>query len=260
MTESLVTLEAKEGVALISMNRPPVNALNEQVREQLVARCHEAQRRDDVRAVVVAGAGKHFAAGADINELEGLSLAEMAAAVHRLQSSLGAVATIEKPTIAAINGFALGGGLEIALGCDFRIVGESAKLGLPEIQLGVIPGGGGTQRLSRLVGPAIAKNMLYTGRHVAAEEAVRIGLAEEVVPAERTLERATELAATLAAGPALALRAAKLTVDEGFDLPLETGLALERSHFLALFGTEDRAIGMSSFRENGPGKASFVGR
>jgi enoyl-CoA hydratase len=260
MTESLVTLEAKEGVALISMNRPPVNALNEQVREQLVARCHEAQRRDDVRAVVVAGAGKHFAAGADINELEGLSLAEMAAAVHRLQSSLGAVATIEKPTIAAINGFALGGGLEIALGCDFRIVGESAKLGLPEIQLGVIPGGGGTQRLSRLVGPAIAKNMLYTGRHVAAEEAVRIGLAEEVVPAERTLERATELAATLAAGPALALRAAKLTVDEGLDLPLETGLALERSHFLALFGTEDRAIGMSSFRENGPGKASFVGR
>jgi enoyl-CoA hydratase len=187
-------------------------------------------------------------------------MADMAAAVHRLQSSLGAVTTIEKPTIAAINGYALGGGLEIALGCDFRVLGETAKLGLPEIQLGVIPGGGGTQRLARLVGPAMAKNLLYTGRHVAAEEAARIGLAEEVVPVEQTLERAMQLAATLARGPAMALRAAKLSVDEGLDLPLDSGLALERSHFLALFGTEDRAIGMSSFRENGPGKASFVGR
>jgi enoyl-CoA hydratase len=260
MTDSLVSLNVADGVGLISLNRPPVNALNEQVRGQLVACCREAQVREDVRAVVVAGAGKHFAAGADITELESLSMADMAAAVHRLQSSLGAVTTIEKPTIAAINGYALGGGLEIALGCDFRVLGETAKLGLPEIQLGVIPGGGGTQRLARLVGPAIAKNLLYTGRHVAAEEAARIGLAEEVVPVEQTLERAMQLAATLARGPAMALRAAKLSVDEGLDLPLDSGLALERSHFLALFGTEDRAIGMSSFRENGPGKASFVGR
>ena len=230
------------------------------MRDDLVAVCHDAQRRDDVLAVVVAGAGKHFAAGADITELESMSLAEMAAAVNRLQSSLGAVADIAKPTIAAVNGYALGGGLEIALACDFRIVGETAKLGLPEILLGVIPGGGGTQRLARLVGPAVAKNLLYTGRQVDAQEAARIGLADEVVPAERTLERARELAAGFAAGPALALRAAKLAVDEGIGLTLEAGLALERAHFLALFGTEDRAIGMRSFRENGPGKAGFVGR
>jgi enoyl-CoA hydratase/carnithine racemase len=260
MTDTLVTLEVTDGVGLLLLNRPPVNALNEQLRDQLVERSLEAQNRDDVRAVIVAGAGKHFAAGADIAELENTSLADMSAKVHRLQSSLGALARIEKPTIAAVNGYALGGGLEIALACDFRIIAETAKLGLPEIQLGVIPGGGGTQRLARLVGPAIAKSLLYTGRQVGADEAARIGLADEVVPADRTLGRARELAASLALGPALALRAAKLTVDEGIDEPLETGLALERSHFLALFGSEDRTIGMRSFRENGPGKANFVGR
>jgi len=158
MTGPLVTLEVSDGVGVLLLNRPPVNALNEQLREQLVDRSSEAQGRADVRAVVVAGAGKHFAAGADISELEGTSLAEMAGALYRLQSSLGALARIEKPTVAAINGYALGGGLEIALACDFRVVSERAKLGLPEIQLGVIPGGGGTQRLARLVGPAIAKN------------------------------------------------------------------------------------------------------
>lgn len=260
MTDPFVTLEVTDGVGLLLLNRPPVNALNEQLRDQLVERSLEARARGDVRVVIVAGAGKHFAAGADITELENTSLAEMAASVHRLQSSLGALAGIEKPSIAAINGYALGGGLEIALACDFRIVADTAKLGLPEIQLGVIPGGGGTQRLARLVGPAIAKNLLYTGRQVGAEESLRIGLVDEVVPADRTLERAKEFAASLATGPALALRAAKLTVDEGLDQPLETGLALERSHFLALFGTEDRTIGMQSFRENGPGKANFVGR
>ena len=260
MTDPLVTLEVRDGVGLLLLNRPPVNALNEQLRDQLVERSLEARARNDVRVVIVTGAGKHFAAGADITELENTSLAEMAAAVHRLQSSLGALAGIEKPSIAAINGYALGGGLEIALACDFRIVADTVKLGLPEIQLGVIPGGGGTQRLARLVGPAIAKNLLYTGRHVGAEESLRIGLVDEVVPADRTLERAKEFAASLATGPALALRAAKLTVDEGLDQPLETGLALERAHFLALFGTEDRTIGMRSFRDNGPGKANFVGR
>ena len=260
MTEPLVTLEASDGVGVLLLNRPPVNALNQQVREELVSRSREAQARDDVRVVIVAGAGKHFAAGADITELESTSLADMAASLYLLQSSLGALARIEKPTIAAVNGYALGGGLEIALACDFRIIADTAKLGLPEIQLGVIPGGGGTQRLARLVGPAIAKNLLYTGRQVDAQEAARIGLADEVVAADRTLERARELAASLAAGPALAFRAAKLTVDEGLDLSLESGLALERSHFLALFGTQDREIGMRSFRENGPGKANFVGR
>jgi enoyl-CoA hydratase/carnithine racemase len=258
--EPLVVLEVQDGVGTLRLNRPPVNALNAQLRQELVALCRQAAESDQVRAVVVYGGPKHFAAGADIGELEGVTLAEMAGQVEQLQSSLGAPAGIAKPTIAAINGYALGGGLEIALACDFRIAGDKARLGLPEIALGVIPGGGGTQRLARLTGPSVAKNLLFTGRQVGAEEALRIGLVDEVVSADQVYERAHALAASLAQGPMLALRAAKLAVDEGLELSLESGLAVERAHFVTLFGTRDREIGMASFRESGPGKAVFVGR
>ena len=255
----LIVFDVQDGVGTLRLNRPPVNALNSQLRQELVACCRQAAESDEVRAVVVYGGPKHFAAGADIGEIEDLTLAEMAVQVEQLQSSLGAAAGIGKPTVAAITGFALGGGLEIALACDFRLASDTARLGLPEILLGVIPGGGGTQRLARLTGPSVAKNLLYTGRQVGAEEALRVGLVDEVVSADRVYERAHELAATLAKGPMLALRAAKLAVDEGLNLSLESGLAVERAHFLTLFGTRDREIGMASFRENGPGKASFVG-
>ena len=254
-----VRLEVANGVGTVRLDRPPVNALNQQVRAELVEVCRAASASDEVRAVVIYGGPEHFAAGADVGELEAITLAAMAEQVEQLQSALGTTAAIGKPTVAAINGYALGGGLEIALACDFRIMADDAKLGLPEILLGVIPGGGGTQRLARLVGPSVAKNLLFTGRQVGADEALKIGLVDEVVAAADVYPRARQLAARLAKGPALALRAAKLSVDQGIDLPLESGLAVERAHFLSLFGTDDRVIGMESFRERGPGKALFTG-
>ena len=257
--DALVTLEVQDGVGTVRLDRPPVNALNAELRAQLVVVCRQAAASDEVRAVVVYGGPRHFAAGADISELEGVSLAEMAGQVEQLQASLGALAGIGKPTVAALTGYALGGGLEIALACDFRIAADSARLGLPEILLGVIPGGGGTQRLARLVGPSVAKNLLYTGRQVGAEEALRVGLVDEVVAADDVYTHACEFAARLAKGPSLALRAAKLAVDQGLGVPLDAGLAIERAHFLSLFGTRDREIGMASFRESGPGKAVFTG-
>ncbi len=257
--DALVTLEVHDGVGTVRLNRAPVNALNAELRAELVAVCGRAAASDEVRAVVVYGGPKHFAAGADIGELEGVSLAEMARQVEQLQASLGVMAGIGKPTVAAMTGYALGGGLEIALACDFRIVADTARLGLPEILLGVIPGGGGTQRLARLVGPAVAKNLLFTGRQMGAEEALRVGLVDEVVAADDVYPHAHEFAARLAKGPSLALRAAKLAVDEGLGMPLDSGLAVERAHFLSLFGTRDREIGMVSFRESGPGKAVFTG-
>ena len=257
--DALVTLEVQDGVGTVRLDRPPVNALNAELRAQLVVVCRHAAASDEVRAVVVYGGPRHFAAGADIGELEGVSLAEMAGQVEQLQASLGALAGIGKPTVAALTGYALGGGLEIALACDFRIAADSAKLGLPEILLGVIPGGGGTQRLARLVGPSVAKNLLYTGRQVGAEEALRVGLVDEVVAADDVYTHAGDFAARLAKGPSLALRAAKLAVDEGLGVPLDAGLAIERAHFLSLFGTRDREIGMASFRERGPGNAVFTG-
>jgi enoyl-CoA hydratase len=255
-----VRLEVDGRVATLRLDRPPVNALNDQLRSELAELAREAAERDDIRAVVVYGGPKNFAAGADIDELAGLTIASLAGQIERLQSSLGAISQIGKPTIAAITGYALGGGLEIALACDFRIASERAKLGLPEIQLGLIPGGGGTQRLARLVGPSVAKRLLFTGAHVPAQQALETGLVDEVVADDRVLARAQELAAEFARGPALALRAAKLAVDEGVDLPLASGLAVERAQFLSLFGTEDRLVGIASFQEKGPGKAEFTGR
>ncbi|SNQ47000.1 putative enoyl-CoA hydratase echA17 [Frankia canadensis] len=255
-----VRLEVADGVGTIRLDRPPVNALNDAMRTELVAAATEAARRDDVRAVVVYGGERSFAAGADVSELATTDLPTIVANVRRLQDSLGVLATLGKPTIAALTGFALGGGLEIALSCDFRMAAENAKLGLPEVLLGTIPGGGGTQRLARLVGPAVAKDILYTGRQVRADEALRIGLVDTVLPAAEVYPAALARAATFAAGPPLALRALKLAVDEGLEVPLETGLAIERGHFVWTFGTEDRAHGMTSFLERGPGKAEFQGR
>jgi enoyl-CoA hydratase len=170
------------------------------------------------------------------------------------------IAAIGKPTVSAITGFALGGGCEVALSTDLRFCADDAKLGQPEILLGIIPGAGGTQRLARLVGPARAKELIYTGRFVDAAEALAIGLVDEVHPAAEVYERALEWARQFVGGPALALRAAKNAVDRGLEVDLQTGLDIERAEFAALFATEDRADGMASFVENGPGKAIFQGR
>ena len=184
----------------------------------------------------------------------------MATRSGRLQQSLGLVAGIGKPVVAAITGYALGGGLELALAADFRVAGESARLGQPEILLGIIPGAGGTQRLPRLVGPAQAKDIVFTGRMVQADEALEIGLVDRVVPDAEVYQAALDLVKRYATGPALALRAAKQAIDYGLGVDLATGLELERVQFAALFGTEDQRSGMRSFLENGPGKATFTGR
>jgi enoyl-CoA hydratase/carnithine racemase len=209
---------------------------------------------------VIYGGERVFAAGADIKEMAGLSYAEILTWGTGLQEALKVVARLPKPVVAAVTGYALGGGFELALCADFRVLGDNAKVGVPEIQLGVIPGAGGTQRLTRLVGPAKAKSMVFTGRHVGAEEALAIGVADEVVPAADVYTAAREMAEQYASGPAIALRAAKAAIDDGLELDLDSALRLESSLFAALFGTEDQTIGMESFVANGPGKAQFLGR
>lgn len=256
----LVRLEVADAVGTIRLDRPPMNALDLEVQEGIRAAAQQAADRPDVRAVVVYGGEKVFAAGADIKELAQLSYTDMVDRSAALQSALSAVARIPKPVVAAVTGYALGGGCELALCADTRVCADDARFGQPEILLGIIPGAGGTQRLARLVGPARAKDLIFTGRFVDAGEAQRIGLVDVVCPAAQVFERATRWAASFTAGPAYALRAAKEAVDRGLETDLDTGLAIERQQFTALFATEDRGIGMRSFIEQGPGKARFVGR
>lgn len=253
-----VRLEVDGAVATIRLDRPKMNAVNAQLRDELGEAARAADADPAVRAVVVYGGERVFAAGADIKEMAEIPYAEALDHCRRLQQALGAVAAIGAPVIAAITGYALGGGLELALCADFRVVGESAKVGQPEIQLGVIPGAGGTQRLPRLIGPARAKDLIFTGRHVGAEEALAIGLADKVVPDAQVYDAAKEMAARYAEGPAVALRAAKEAVDTGLETDIETGLAVERNWFAGLFATEDRERGMRSFVAEGPGKARFL--
>jgi enoyl-CoA hydratase len=256
----LVRVETDGAVATIRLDRPPMNALNAQVQDEIAAAAGRLAGDDAIRAGVIYGGEKVFAAGADIKEMAELSYAQIAARSARLQAALTAVAKIPKPVVAAITGYALGGGLELALCADFRVMGESAKVGQPEILLGVIPGAGGTQRLPRLIGPARAKDIVFTGRFVGAQEALAMGLVDQVVPDAEVLQAGRALVARYATGPALALRAAKQAIDGGLDVDLASGLELERLNFAGLFATEDQRTGMRSFMENGPGKATFAGR
>jgi len=254
-----VNLTVSGGVGTIRLDRPKMNALNVQVQEEIRAAAVEATANDEVRAVVIYGGEKVFAAGADIKEMADMSYADMVKRSGPLQSALSSVAAIPKPTVAAITGYALGGGCELALCADYRIAAEDAKLGQPEILLGIIPGAGGTQRLSRLIGPSKAKDIIYTGRFVDAAESLSLGLVDKVVPAAEVYDAAVAWASQFSRGAALALRAAKEAIDSGLGVDLHTGLEIERQQFAALFATEDRAIGMKSFVENGPGKAEFKG-
>jgi enoyl-CoA hydratase/carnithine racemase len=253
-----VSLEVAEGVGTIRLDRPPMNALDIATQDRLKELAEEAARREDVRAVVLYGGEKVFAAGADIKEMQAMDHTAMVLRSRALQDSFTAVARIPKPVVAAVTGYALGGGCELALCADFRIAGENAKLGQPEILLGLIPGAGGTQRLARLVGPSKAKDLIFTGRMVKADEAREIGLVDRVVPADEVYAQAHAWAAKLAQGPALALRAAKESIDTGLETDIDTGLAVERNWFAGLFATEDRERGMRSFVEEGPGKAKFL--
>ncbi|MFC8248103.1 enoyl-CoA hydratase/isomerase family protein [Streptomyces chartreusis] len=253
-----VNLEVAEGVGTLRLDRPPMNALDVATQDRLKELAEEATRRDDVRAVVIYGGEKVFAAGADIKEMQAMDHTAMVLRARGLQESFTAVARIPKPVVAAVTGYALGGGCELALCADFRIAADNAKLGQPEILLGLIPGAGGTQRLARLIGPSKAKDLIFTGRMVKADEARELGLVDRVVAGDQVYAEAHAWAAKLAQGPAIALRAAKESIDTGLETDIETGLAVERGWFAGLFATEDRERGMRSFVEEGPGKAKFL--
>ncbi|WP_370939718.1 enoyl-CoA hydratase/isomerase family protein [Amycolatopsis sp. cg13] len=255
-----VTLEVEGGVGTIRLDRPPVNALNNQVQAELAEAAREASDRDDVRAVILYGGEKTFAGGADIKEMASRTYPEIAKFGAELTASLARVANIPKPVVCAITGYALGGGLELALTADWRVAGDNVKVGQPEIQLGIIPGAGGTQRLTRLIGPSKAKDLIFTGRFVKAEEALKLGIVDEVVAPDDVYAAAHKWASQFANGPAMALRAAKTAVDSGLDVDLATGLKIETQLFTALWATEDQKNGMQSFIDNGPGKASFEGK
>jgi len=255
-----VRLEVEDGVGTIRIDRPKLNAISAQVASELATAAHEATDREDVHAVVLWGGPAIFAAGADVAEMAELGPEGALAKVENLQRAIDLIAAIPKVTIAAINGYALGGGLEAALGADLRYVADTAKLGLPEIQLGVIPGGGGTQRLPRLVGVSRAKELIYSGRHVLAEEALAIGLADRVLEAKELYAQACEDARAYGKGARLALAASKRAIDEGIETDLSAGQKLEREVFSDLFLTEDQKTGMRSLLSEGPGKAVFQGR
>ncbi|MET0423397.1 MAG: enoyl-CoA hydratase-related protein [Actinoplanes sp.] len=253
-----VTLEISDGIGTIRLTRPPMNALNTQLQEELRAASHSATADEQIKAVIVYGGEKVFAAGADIKEFAQVGYAEMAVRAVALSGAFDALARVPKPVVAAITGYALGGGCELALACDWRVVADDAKLGQPEIKLGLIPGAGGTQRLARLIGPARAKDLIFSGRLVDAEEALRIGLADRVVPAGEVYATAVRMVQPYVTGPSLALRAAKLAVDSGLNVDLASGLALESQLFAGLFATDDRIEGTSAFVEKR--KPTFTGR
>ncbi len=257
MGELVLVERRDDGVAVVTLNNPKVNALS----QALLAELHEVAlglTADPPGAVVITGGDRLFAAGADISEFGGADAGRaIGEGFHR---ALNAVAAIPRFVIAAVSGYALGGGCELSLTCDYRIASERAVFGQPEILLGIIPGGGGTQRLARTVGRSRAKEMMVTGRQVKAPEALQIGLADEVVAPEALHDRALALAAEVARGAVLAQAMVKRAVDEGTDTDLAAGLALEVDLFEAVFHTEDSQIGVQSFLANGPGKAAFTGR
>jgi enoyl-CoA hydratase/carnithine racemase len=255
-----VRLEVDGSIGTIRLDRPPMNVLNRTCAEEIRQAAQQAAQRDEIRAVIVYGGERAFAAGADVKEMATAPADEMPVLAAELSSSFVTVADIPKPTVAAITGFALGGGCELALCCDRRIAAEDAKIGQPEILLGIIPGAGGTQRLPRLIGPSRAKELIYTGRFARADEALRLGLVDEVVTPGEVYAAARRWAQQFVAGPARALAAAKAAIDDGLDINLSEGLRLEGEAFAALAHTEDRVTGMRSFLDHGPGKATFTGR
>ena len=256
--EDLVLLERRpDGVAVVTLNNPKVNALS----QAMLARIKEIAldlTANPPGAVVITGGERIFAAGADISEFGGTAEGDrIGLGFH---SALDAVAAIPRFVIAAVSGYALGGGCELSMACDYRIAGEKAVFGQPEVLLGIIPGGGGTQRLPRLVGSSRAKEIVMTGRQVKSDEALRIGLVDEVVPNDQLHERAFALAAEVARGALQAHAAMKRAIDEGMSSTLVDGLLLERQLFTDVFATDDSQIGVKSFLENGPGKATFTGK
>jgi len=244
-----VRLEVDDGVGVVRLDRPPANALDHQAGLELQEAFGEAAERDDVGALVVWGGPRIFAAGADIKAMVSFGPVEVAPVVAALGDALDMLEAMPKPSIAAINGYALGGGFELALAADLRYLAEDGKVGQPEIQLGVIPGAGGTQRLTHLVGPGRARELVYSGRQVAAEEAADLGLVELVLPADDVFAVALDDARALARGPRAAIAAAKASIRAATETPGPAGLRVERERFCDLFGTPDQQEGMRAFIE-----------
>lgn len=244
-------------VGTLRLDRPPMNALSQQVCNEILEVAAEAEDNEDVLALVVWGGPKMFAAGADIKEFPTWTYGDVKGKVGSvLQHAMDRLARLPMATIAAVNGYALGGGCELALACDFRYVADSAKMGLPEISLGIMPGAGGTQRLPRLVGTARAKELIFSGRPIDAVEAERIGLASRVLPTDEVYEQALVTAARLAKSP-YSLRLAKQAIDQGIEMPLDQALRLEQHLFAEAFTTQDARTGIDSFVADGPGRATF---
>jgi enoyl-CoA hydratase len=255
MGDLIATERREDGVELVTLQRPPMNALSAELLAELAGIAEGLAKDPDLKAVVVTGSDRVFAAGADIGQLLGDS-----GLLPNFRRAFDALAAVPRPVIAAISGYALGGGLELALACDLRVASETARLGVPEIDLGLFPAAGGTQRMARLIGPARTKELIWSGRHVRPDEALAIGLVDKVVPAGTALSAALEWAGRLARGAVVAMGLAKRAVDGGLDGPLAAGLDLEAEMAAEVFRTEDAAIGVKSFLEHGPGKATFVGR
>jgi enoyl-CoA hydratase len=250
MSFETVKYEVSEGIARITINRPEVlNALNIQVLEELLRAIGQASGDDAVKVVILTGEGRSFIAGADIAQMKGFTTLEGLRFGDLGHAVLLGLETMDKPVIAAVNGFALGGGTEVSLGCDFVYASSKARFGQPEVNLGIIPGFGGTQRLARTVGMNKARELIYTGQVIDAEEARRIGLVAEVFAPEELMDKVLEKAKLLTTKGPLALAAAKRVMNKGVDLSLDAALELEKQAFSALFGTEDQKEGMGAFVE-----------
>ncbi len=259
MESQNVLIEIDDGIGVVTVNRPQLrNALSSETVEALESALREVEANADVKVVVITGAGKAFVAGADIKEMSTMDTAAARAFSQRGHRLITLMEQMKKPIIAAVNGYALGGGLELALACDFIYAAEEARLGLPEVTLGVIPGFGGTQNLPRLIGPSRSKELIFTGRQLTAQQAREWGLVNEVVPADELMTRVMELAQNIARNGTLAISTAKEAVVSGLNVTKENGLRLEGALFGLLFDSEDQKEGMHALLEKRP--AAFKGK
>ncbi len=259
MAYQVIQLIKENGIATITLNRPPMNPLNGRVFQELAAAADEIETDNAVKAVVITGSGdRAFAAGADISEMVNLAPMEIRVFCQVSRTAFTKIENLSKPVIAAINGAALGGGTELALTCDFRLAADTAKFGQPEINLGIIPGGGGTQRLSRLIGIAKAKELILLGDIIDAGTAEKLGLVNRVYPAASLMDEAYKLAAKLAAKPAVAVKMAKEAINTGINVDISSGLTLEAGNFVTAFFSEDGKEGLAAFIEKR--KPNFTGR
>lgn len=260
MEYKTLTYEKSEGIGIIAINRPEaLNALNKQVFKEIYSLLEEMEKDDGVKVIIITGKGNRaFVAGTDVKELENLSCNEARDLAILAKKSIDKIEASKKPVIAAINGFALGGGCELVMACDIRIASEKAKFGQPEINLGVIPGSGGTQRLPRLVGSSKAKRLIFTGEIVDSKIALEIGLIDLVVPNEKLMDEAKKIAYVMATKSKIALALAKSAIQKGLDMDLQTALNYEIECFAQCFATEDQKEGMKAFLEKR--KANFIDR